>query len=119
MRCAFARYAFEVTANLVRTPKILKIGRRFYKVTRQYLPEDYGRVNLAKGIIRIDDPQPPEVVVDATLHEILHAIWADRRLPDRASEERAVTALAQGLTAVFRDNPGLLGYIDELLKESR
>ena len=99
--------------------KGLKIGRRSYKVKRQYLPKDYGRVNLAKGVIRIDDPQPPFVVADATLHEILHAIWADRRLPDRPSEERTVTALAQGLAAVFRDNPGLLGYIDRLVKESR
>ena len=99
--------------------KGLKIGRRFYKVKRQYLPKDYGRVNLNRGIIRIDDPQPPFVVADATLHEILHAIWADRRLPDRPSEERAVTALAQGLTTVFRDNPGLLTYIDKLVEEAR
>jgi hypothetical protein len=53
------------------------------------------------------------------LHEILHAIWADRRLPDRPTEERTVTALAQGLASVFRDNPGLLRYIDALMKESR
>ena len=99
--------------------KSLKIGRRFYKVKRQYLPKDYGRVNLAKGIIRIDDPQPPFVVADATLHEIFHAIWADRRLPERPTEERAVTALAQGLAATLRDNPGLLAYIDKLLKEAR
>lgn len=99
--------------------KGLKIGRRFYKVKRQYLPKDYGRVNLNRGIIRIDDPQPPFVVADATLHEILHAIWADRRLPDRPTEERAVTALAQGLAAVFRDNPGLSNYVDDLVKEAR
>jgi hypothetical protein len=99
--------------------KGLKIGRRFYKVKRQYLPKDYGRVNLNRGIIRIDDPQPPFVVADATLHEILHAIWADRRLPERPTEERAVTALAQGLAAVFCDNPGLLSYIERLIKEAR
>jgi hypothetical protein len=97
----------------------LKIGRRFYKVKRQYLPKDFGRVNLSRGIIRIDDPQPPFVVADATLHEILHAIWADRQLPDRPREERAVTSLAQGLAAAFRDNPGLLTYIDKLVKEAR
>jgi hypothetical protein len=76
-------------------------------------------VNLNKGIIRIDDPQPPFVVADATLHEILHAIWADRRLPERPTEERAITTLAQGLAAVFRDNPGLVSYIGRLTKESR
>ncbi len=97
----------------------LRIGRRNYSVIHQHLPGDYGRVNLAKGIIRIDDPQPPFVVVDTTLHEILHAIWADRRLPDRAGEERAVTALAQGLAAVFRDNPGMLIYMERLLKQAR
>lgn len=59
------------------------------------------------------------MVADATLHEILHAIWAERRLPNRTREERAVTALAQGLTTVFRDNPGLLTYIDKLVKEAR
>lgn len=99
--------------------KRLKIGRRFYKVIRQYMAKDYGRVNLNRGIIRIDDPQPPEIVADATLHEILHAIWADRRLPDRVREERAVTALAQGLTAVFRDNPGLAAYIESLVAKER
>ena len=103
----------------MRTPKILKIGRRFYKVKRQYLPNDYGRVNLNRGIIRIDDPQPPFVVADTTLHEILHAIWADRRLPERPTEERAVTALSQGLTAVFQDNPKLLSYIDGLVNRRR
>lgn len=99
--------------------RTLKIGRRFYKVRREYLPKDYGRIDLGRGIIRIDDPQPPLVVADATLHEILHAVWTDRRLPDRASEERAVTALAQGLTTVFRDNPGLLTYIDALVRQAR
>ena len=99
--------------------KGLKIGRRFYKVKREYLPKDYGRVNLDRGIIRIDDPQPPFVVADATLHEILHAIWAELRLPERPREERAVTALAQGLAAVFRDNPGLLTYIDKLVGDAR
>jgi hypothetical protein len=97
--------------------KGLKIGRRFYKVKRQYLPKDYGRVNLNRGVIRIDDPQPPFVVADATLHEILHAIWADRRLPERPTEERVVTALAQGLVTVLYENPRLLAYIDGLLKE--
>ena len=99
--------------------KSLKIGRRFYKVRREYLPEEYGRVDLDRGIIRIDDPQPPFVVADATLHEILHAIWAQQRLPDRVREERAVTSLAHGLATVFRDNPGLLTYIDRLVKEAR
>ena len=97
----------------------VKIGRRSYKIKHEYLPQDYGRVDLAKGIIRIDDPQPPFVVADATLHEILHAVWAERGLPDRAREERTVTALAQGLTAVFRDNPGLLQYLDRLVSEER
>jgi hypothetical protein len=109
------RHGFEELMEL----KGLKIGRRFYKVKRQYLPKDYGRVNLNRGIIRIDDPQPPFVVADATLHKILHAIWADRRLPERPTEERAITELAQGLAAVFRDNPRLLSYIDGLTKETR
>jgi len=99
--------------------KRLKVGRRCYKVVRQYLPKDYGRVNLDRGVIRIDDPQSPGIVVDTVLHELFHAIWADFRLPDRTTEERAVTALAQGLTAVFRDNPGLATYIERLIGKER
>ena len=76
-------------------------------------------MNLDKGINRIDHPQSPFIVADETLYEILHALWADRRLPDRASEERAVTELAQGLAGVFRDNPGLLTYIEQLVDEAR
>lgn len=99
--------------------RTLKIGRRFYEVRREYLPKDYGRVDLDRGIISIDDPQPPLVVADATMHEILHAVWAERGLPPRPREERTVTALAQGLVTVFRDNPGLLAYIDQLTREAR
>ncbi|HEY1772410.1 MAG TPA: hypothetical protein VGH91_04380 [Gammaproteobacteria bacterium] len=99
--------------------KRLKVGRRCYRVVRQHMPKDYGSVNFNRGIIRIDDPQPPGVVVDTVLHELLHAIWADFKLPDRPTEERAVTALAQGLMAVFRDNPGLATYIERLIGKER
>lgn len=99
--------------------KRLKIGRRCYEVKHQYLAKEYGLVDLTQGVITIDETQPPFEVVETTIHEILHAVWAGRRLPERVGEERAVTTLAQGLAVVFRDNPGLLRYIESLIVNER
>lgn len=99
--------------------KRLKIGRRHYRVVREFMPKDFGYINHDSRVIKIDDPQPPLIVVDAILHEALHGIWLDRGLPDRAYEEPAVTALAQGLAALFRDNPGLATHIERLIGKER
>jgi len=50
---------------------------------------------------------------------VLHGIWLHRKIPARPREERVVTELAWGLTAVFRDNPGLLAHLENLLTDAR
>lgn len=100
-------------------PKRLKIGRKYYSVLYQYLPHDYGRMNPNKNTIRVDETQPPYLEAEILIHEVLHAIWASRGLTPRITEEKAVTALATGLAEVFRDNHGLMAYLESRIKEGR
>lgn len=51
------------------------------------------------------------LVVETVLHELMHALWHHRALPNRPKEERVVGNLSLGLTQVFQDNPWLLEWI--------
>lgn len=99
--------------------KQLKIGRRVFRVVHQHLPKDHGTIIFNTNILRLDDPAPPFRRADTIIHEVLHGLWQYHGLPQRPTEERAVTALAQGLATVFRDNPGLATYIESLVREER
>lgn len=55
--------------------------------------------------------------LDTVLHEVFHAIYWAYNIEDRDDEERTVATLATGLTQVLRDNPQVLKYINETLKE--
>ena len=59
----------------------------------------------------------PQAAVDTLLHEIMHAIWKERGLAKREPEERAVQAMATGLTCVLLNNPALLAWMREGLKQ--
>lgn len=71
------------------------------------------------GLLDLADDLNEKEGVYTVLHEVLHGIWYHRAMPPRPREERVVTELAWGLTAVFRDNPGLLTHLEGLLTESR
>jgi hypothetical protein len=101
----------------VRQINRLKIGKRRTAVRYKNLPPElYAQIGRD---IEIADNIGGEELAYALLHEPMHAIWANSKLPSRPSEERAVTALSRGLIQVFRDNPGYLQHLDALLKESR
>ncbi|MFI4920078.1 MAG: hypothetical protein ACHQAZ_00385 [Gammaproteobacteria bacterium] len=97
----------------------LKIGRARYRVEYKDLPTLYGQILFDSRCIQLADDLADEEAAYGVLHEMLHGIWEQGAIPPRAREERVVTTLAWGLTAVFRDNPGLLGHLDKLLTESR
>lgn len=99
--------------------KSLKVGRKPYKVKHKFMPKEHGEILFKKRLIHVDDPQHPLSEVDTLLHEILHAIWKNKGFKSRVREEIAVTKIAQGLTAVFRDNPGFLTHLEKLLKDTR
>jgi hypothetical protein len=50
------------------------------------------------------------------VHELFHAIWTDRRLPDKVKEEDAVQNLEAGFVGLFVENPSLLIAIQKGLK---
>ncbi len=66
-------------------------------------------INLKK------DQYNPIFAVDTVLHEINHCIYRCAGLGKAAPEETAVTAMATGLTQVFRDNPKLLKWLQKVL----
>lgn len=70
-----------------------------------------------QGEIHIDVTSSPEQQADTLIHEVLHAIWASRSMPDRIGEEEAVTRLASGLATVLRDNPDLPLWLEQALQE--
>lgn len=97
----------------------LKIGDRCYRVRYRSFRRIYGQIGLRTGLLDLADDLNEEEGVYTVLHEVLHGVWYHRAMPPRPREERVVTKLAWGLTAVFRDNPGLLTHLENLLTESR
>lgn len=69
--------------------------------------------------IRVDATLPPDQQAEVLLHELLHALWDDRDLEDKASEEAAVTALAKGLCAMFVVNSKLPALLLSALEGKR
>lgn len=98
----------------------LKVGYRTYTVGPMDPVEAEERASVGEchrpnGTIKVKVDQAPEDVADTIIHEVLHAIWQERSLPE-GSEERAVTALAHGLTALMADNPGFWPMVAEALQ---
>ena len=58
-------------------------------------------------LIEVSPEISPAQQADTLIHEIFHAIWATRGLPDQITEEECVTRLASGWATVMRDNPDL------------
>ena len=99
--------------------RALKIGDDCYRVRYRSFRRIYGQIGLGSKQLDLADDLNAEEGVYTILHEVLHGIWYHRGMPSRPREERVVTELAWGLTAVFRDNPGLLAHLEGLLTESR
>lgn len=55
-------------------------------------------------------------VISTFLHELLHAVYFDRRIPKDADEETIVVNLEHGLMDVINNNPGLLDFIKRGVK---
>ncbi len=101
-------------------PKKIKVGYRDYKVELWDTAEATraGRraeIDMWNNTIRISDAWPLEDQRECIIHEVLHALWYDRALDDteKWNEEFLVSNIASGLTAVFRDNPGLLKFMEK------
>ena len=98
----------------------LKIGRRCYKIHERELDKtQYGELDFNTSSINVADDLTDEEMAYTLIHEALHGIWDQKKLPARPTEERGVIELAWGLTHLFRDNPGFLSHLEKLLQEAR
>jgi hypothetical protein len=71
----------------------------------------WGECDYSTLTIRVKRDQPSSVFAcDTVMHEFMHAIYRER-IEDEAGEERIVTAMSQGWTGLFRDNPWLPGWV--------
>lgn len=60
----------------------------------------------------------PEKALDTLLHELLHAIWWAYGIEDGDKEERTMGALASAWVQIFRDNPGLVHFIEKTCRDA-
>jgi hypothetical protein len=104
-------------------PDKLRIGP--YDVTVEKLdsiPDDDGKMlwgcyDHGKLLIQITRSQPNILfIIDTLFHEIYHAIYVNTGLGYASSEEHVVSAMATGMTQVYRDNPALVTWLNTSLQ---
>lgn len=103
-----------------RLPRKIKIGYADYRI-RSLDPQRHGSgvdgiCNLEKHEICIWQRAPKSRKAETVLHEILHAIHWEWKLPLNAKmEEKVISALSAGVATVIRDNRGLIELIAQRL----
>ena len=104
-------------------PDKIKIGYREYKLeewkqTIASANEAQGQFFAKEGIIGYTAEEKGVSHANTLIHECLHAIiyqWS-MELDDKV-EELVVNGLANGLTTILVDNPKLIDYLKEKIKE--
>lgn len=90
-------------------PAEVKIIGKTYKI--EPVPEmddECGACYDSKQLIKISEDLPQELSQDTLLHEVMHAI--DFQMHTNM-KERQISAMAAGLTAVFKENPTFVKYL--------
>lgn len=96
-------------------PDKVRVGYRDYRVAAMSPMEStgkdrFGECDNCAGAIGVREDLAADKQVNTMVHELLHACWYVADLP-RGKQERIVTALANQLTQVWRDNPALVAWI--------
>lgn len=89
-------------------PVEIKIIGKTYKVESVPEMDDCGLCYDTKQLIKISEELPQELSQDTLLHEVMHAI--DFQMHTNM-KERQISAMAAGLTAVFKENPALVKFL--------
>ena len=107
----------------MQTPEKIKIGYKNYKLeewkqTVASANEAQGQFFAKEGIIGYTAEETGVSHANTLLHECMHAIIYQWNMElDEKTEESVVNGLANGLTTIFVDNPKLLDYFKEKIKE--
>ena len=78
----------------------------------------YGEFSSMEMVIRVDTSVDRIKVVDTLMHEICHAVFWVYGIHDEDDEERTVGTISTGLIQVYKDNPDVLIFMQEHLRES-
>ena len=104
------------------TPEKIKVGYREYKLekwkqTVANANDAQGQFFAKEGIIGYTEEEKGISHANTLLHEILHAIVYQWNIELGDKEEPVVNGLTNGLTTVLVDNPKLVDYLKEKIKE--
>ena len=105
------------------TPEKIKVGYREYKLekwkqTVANANDAHGQFFAKEGIIGYTEEEKGISHANTLLHEILHAIVYQWNMElDEKTEEHVVNGITNGLTTVLVDNPKLIDYLKEKIKE--
>ena len=105
------------------TPEKIRIGYKDYKLeewkqTVASANEAQGQFFAKEGVIGYTAEETGVSHANTLIHECLHAIiyqW-NMELEEKV-EESIVNGLANGLTTIFVDNPKLMDFLKEKIKE--
>jgi len=104
-------------------PEKIKIGYREYaleewKQTVASANEAQGQFFAKEGVIGYTAEETGVSHANTLIHECLHAIIYQWNMDlDEKVEELVVSGLANGLTTIFVDNPKLMDFLKEKIKE--
>ena len=103
-------------------PEKIKVGYREYKLekwkqTVANANDAHGQFFAKEGIIGYTEEEKGISHANTLLHEILHAIVYQCNIELGDKEEPVVNGLTNGLTTVLVDNPKLVDYLKEKIKE--
>ena len=104
-------------------PEKIKVGYRNYKLeewkqTVASANEAQGQFFAKEGVIGYTADEKGVSHANTLIHEILHAIVYQWNMElDEKAEEHIVNGITNGLTTVLVDNPKLIDYLKEKIKE--
>ena len=104
-------------------PQSIKIGYRDYKLekwkqTVASANEAQGQFFAKEGVIGYTAEETGVSHANTLIHEMLHAIIYQWNMElDEKVEELVANGLANGLTTIFVDNPKLMDFLKEKIKE--
>ena len=104
-------------------PEKIKVGYRNYKLeewkqTVASANEAQGQFFSKEGVIGYTADEKGVSHANTLIHEILHAIVYQWNMElDEKTEDHIVNGITNGLTTVLVDNPKLIDYLKEKIKE--
>lgn len=101
-------------------PLHIRVGAIEYRVVEWSFSESnkadrYGECDFENRVIRVRETLNDDDKARILLHEVFHAAWDMGGLEEHCAEEKAVTVLANQVTAIWRDNPDFVRFMNAAL----